>query len=106
MKFIQINLNKTKQAAVELHNKIIAGQEIVLITEPYLFKNRVVGLPKGYQAFIPEEEDVEEGERPNMNRAAILIPGTIKAVRIDSICNRDCVAVKISTSRGNLLSPP
>ena len=44
MNFTQINLRKAKLAAIELHNKIQGSEDIVLITEPYLYRNRVVGL--------------------------------------------------------------
>ena len=84
MYFTQINLNKTKLAAVDLHNKLKIRQDVVLITELYLFRNKIAGLPRGYQAFVPEVE----GDPPQMNRTTIMLPNVIKALRLVGLCHR------------------
>ena len=88
MFFIQINLHKAKLAAIELHRLLQKSVGIALITEPYLFKGRIVGLPQGYDSILITEEG-------KLTRAALLIPKAYKAICLSSISTPDCVAAQI-----------
>ena len=101
MHFTQINLHKAKLAAIELHNNLRNRQDIVLITEPYIYKGKYVGLPRGYAVFF-SEVDAEDAGESGVCRAAILVPKHVQAVQIDKVSNADAAVVQIVTARGKL----
>ena len=96
MHFTQLNLHKAKLAAIELHGKLQNRNDIALLTEPYLHRNKIVGLPRGYQALVP---DVPPEPRWQA-RVAILVPRDLNIVQIDSLCEADCVAGQFITKQG------
>ena len=98
MKFIQLNTHKAQLAAIELHNELDRSQSVALITEPYTYKNRMVGIPQGYTPYIHSNND--EDPKP---RAAVLLPHGVDAVRLEQFCNRDSMAIKISLLSGKLI---
>ena len=98
MKFVQINTHKAQLAAIELHNELERVKEVALITEPYTYKNKIVGLPAGYEAFCGHG-----GEDGPPARAAILLPRSIPAVKLDQFCSRDSVILVIDTLSGKLI---
>lgn len=52
LNFLQLNMNKAGEAANELHRSLPKKDiGILLITEPTIYKNKVVTMPKGYRIF-------------------------------------------------------
>ena len=99
MNCIQLNLHKAQLASIELHNDLRDNLYIALITEPYLYKGRLVNIPKGYKTYL----GVEPEEQEHTARTAVYVPSSIPSIRIDSICNKDCTAVTITTIKGKML---
>ena len=98
MHFTQLNMHKAKLAAVELHDKLQRKHDIALLTEPYLFRNKIVGLPRGYQAFISKAGDLDG--KMIQARAAILAPRDLNMVQIDTLCGLDYVTCQFITKQG------
>ena len=96
MHFTQINLHKAKLAAIDLHGKLQERKSIALLTEPYLFRNKIVGMPSGYVAVVPT---VAEGEQA---RAVIMAPRATGIVQLDAHCHRDCAAAMLKTQMGTI----
>ena len=96
MFFIQVNLHKAKLAAIELHNLLQKSVGIALVTEPYLYKGKVVGLPQGYDSILINREN-------QLTRAAILIPKAYKAVCLSDISTPDSVAVQMEIRGGKIV---
>ena len=94
MHYTQINLHKAKLAAIDLHDKLQAGHDIALLTEPYLYNNKIVGLPKGYKVLLPTPDDTEE-IKPI--RTGILLPQHYGVVQLESHSNPDCTAAILTT---------
>ena len=97
MKFVQLNTHKAQLAAIELHNELELVQEVVLITEPYTYKNKMVGIPTGYTPYI---QGTVEDAKP---RAAVLLPHGITAVKLEQFCNRDSIILIVDTLTGKLI---
>ena len=52
LKVIQLNLNRAELAQVELLQRINnEGSKIAIIQEPYVYKNRLIKKPKGFDCF-------------------------------------------------------
>ena len=98
MKFIQINTHKAQLAAIELHNSLEVEQAIAMITEPYTYNNRMVGIPTGYKPFIYTA--AVSDPKP---RAAILLPHGVEAVQLDQFCTRDSLVLAIALTTGKLI---
>ena len=98
MLFTQLNLHKAKLASIDLHDKVQGRHDIALITEPYLYNNKIVGLPQGYMSVVPE---IEEGS--GQARAVILAPRSFNMTRLDNLCNKDCAVAQLSTQHGTLI---
>ena len=100
MYFTQLNLHKAKLAAIELHNKLQGRHDIALLAEPYLFRNKIVGLPTGYKAFVPTPDEIEGRQQA---RVAILAPKDLGLIQIDTLCSGDCVVAQFLTDTGLLV---
>ena len=96
MFFTQVNLHKAKLAAIELHNKLQERNDIALITEPYLFKGKVVGLPKGYDCLMSQAVD-------QAIRAVVLIPKQFRAVCLTHLSTPDCVVAQVEVAGKKLI---
>ena len=68
---------------------------MALLTEPYLYKGKIVGLPSGYEAVLHTAE--------SPTRAAIMIPKRYKAVCLSHLCTTDCAVVQIQSSKGKIV---
>ena len=85
LSFLQINLHKASQATVLLGGRLEGKKRtVVLATEPYTMKNKVVGFPRGTKVICSGRESVLAP------RAAIVASLDTNITAMDSWCNRDC----------------
>ena len=95
--FLQLNMHKAGAAASELHRQLPrTNPDVLLLTEPPVYKNKVVTLPKGYQLF-PSRALSE------IPRAAILLKPELKGVHLSHLGTPDCTAVLVPTPLGTVL---
>ena len=95
LSFIQINLHKASQATLMLGGQFEGkNQMVALITEPYTYKNKITGMPKGVKIVSAKLKESEPGPR-----AGIASSVDLKITAMDNWCSRDC-AVALTTIRG------
>ena len=100
--FTQLNLHKAKMAAIDLHSKLQCRNDVALLTEPYIARGKIVGLPTGYAAFLANNT-AGGAEGTSTCRAAILIPRGMTAVKIDRLCHGDCIVVMLTTANSKFM---
>ena len=66
-----------------------------MLTEPYVYQGKIVGLPSGYDAILKGEDGTP--------RAAILVPKKYKAICLSHLCAPDCTVIQIPTAQGKLV---
>lgn len=94
---LQLNMQKSKASAAELHKKVgRAVEDIFMLTEPYIYKNKVCLLPKGYRLYPSNTLD-------NPPRSAILVKNTIISVFLEHLSTPDCTVVLLKLQQPTLL---
>ena len=97
LQFLQLNMNKAKSAAAELHRTLPRrNTDVVLLTEPTVYKNKVVLLPKGYVCHPNKTFD-------DVPRAAILFKRSLNCTVLDHLTTRDCTAMILPGSPPTLI---
>ena len=85
--FLQLNMHKALQAAVELGHLLTNSPGVALLQEPYTAFGKVAMVPKGLSlhAF---GGDVAP-------RAAVLVPRRLQALTVEHLCTRDSAVVSV-----------
>ena len=97
LNFLQLNMNKAGAAASELHRALPHGDVgVLLLTEPPIYKNKIVTLPKGYHIH-------PSNTLTDPPRAAILSRPDLNCVPIQHLCNPDCSVALLPTPLGTIL---
>ena len=95
--FLQLNMHKAGAAANELH-RLLPSKNIgvLLLTEPPIYKNKVVTLPKGYRLVPSRSLD-------STPRTAILSRPNLNCIPVDHLCTPDSTVVLLPTPLGTVL---
>ena len=97
LQFLQLNMNKAGAAASELHRLLpTKDYGVLLLSEPPVYKNKVVTLPKGYRVFPSNSLDT-------VPRAALMIRSDLRPVFLPHLSTADGAAALIPTPLGTLL---
>ena len=92
-RFLQINLQHNKAASRELEAFCVSlTNTVILVQEPYLYKNNVCLFPKGWKRF----------STPGA-RAAIYITPDISAISHASLNTPDCSCIFLTSPKGPVL---
>ncbi|MEZ4720253.1 MAG: endonuclease/exonuclease/phosphatase family protein, partial [Flavobacteriales bacterium] len=96
LKFLQINLQHSKSATAALCRTIsLYKYDIVLVQEPYVYKNKICGL-NSCNSYTFSSSDCD-GNAP---RTAIVVNKEVECWNISHLTNRDTVAVGIQYKSG------
>ncbi|PZO93252.1 MAG: hypothetical protein DI617_08965 [Streptococcus pyogenes] len=92
LKLAHINLNHARSANTQLCEDIIAESlDVISVNEPYVFDNKVVGIPFHYCIIASNREP----------KAALILNKTLRALPI--LVEKDLVCAKIDTSSGQYI---
>ena len=98
LSFTQVNLHKASQATILLGRDMEEkNQVIAFLTEPYIFKGNITGLPNGTNTVYHKTRSSDND--PPGPRAGIVASKDIDLYSLDSKCSRDC-AVAIAKLHG------
>jgi hypothetical protein len=87
IKFLQINLQHSRAATNNLMKTIEDGIDIICIEEPYVIKNKVIGIPRKYNILV-------QGE--GRNRTVIVINNKmIDSIPIRQLSDEDAVVTEV-----------
>ena len=93
---LQINLQHSRSATYSLMKVIDTDEtDIVLVQEPYVYQNKIIGIDKSYRIFSAGQG------RP---RVAIIIPNKMDAMLINRVSNEDTVLLEIKQKPDTLRS--
>ena len=89
--FFQVNLHHCKEASANLENLLAhcPHSYLALIQEPYIFKNRVIGVPKQANLF----QGVSVGQ---VTRACIIASKSLNAFHMHNLSDPDCTTVMLN----------
>jgi hypothetical protein len=88
IRIMQINLQHSRIATDNLMNLTKQDlTDILLVQEPYLIQNKLVGITRSYRTYTPNEDK---------SRAAIIIANdNIDALLIKQLCDRDTMVIEV-----------
>ena len=90
--FTQINMQHSKAATAQLCSSIARRQtiqEVVLIQEPWIFRNKICGFSLLTNCKILRKENIDKP------RTCIIHSNMVDAVMLEQFCNRDITVAKI-----------
>ena len=92
--FKQLNLQKKKVATTTFMKELKTNQ-LALIQEPYVIKNKISNIPKSHVCYLGNPSS------KNMHRAAIVIPYELSktAILLNGLSNNDTVVVKSTIAK-------
>ena len=88
IRIMQINLQHSRTATDNLMKLTQQDlTDILLVQEPYLIQNKLVGIKRSYRTYTPNEDK---------SRAAIIIANdNIDALLIKQLCDRDTMVIEV-----------